>query len=283
MKKFIKEFIMINIGIAVLAAGIHFFLVPNQLATGGVTGIAQVVNHYVPSMSIPVLLAILNLILFIIGFIFIGPKFGTLTIYASFALSGIIAVFEKVYPMTSTITNDLFIELLFGAGLTAAGLGIVFNQNSSTGGTDILAKIVNKYFHLDLGKAMLCVDFLVTIAATIAFGAKKGMYSILGVFIIGILVDVVIEGMNICKKVEIVSSKGEEIKDFIINELERGATIYTAKGAYTNETREVITAVMGKKEFIKLRNYIKELDKKAFIMTYNIHETLGEGFKDIME
>ncbi|MBZ9633938.1 YitT family protein [Clostridium sp. FP1] len=283
MKKIIKEYILITIGLALVAVGFYFFLVPNNLAVGGVSGLAMIINLYVPALSIGAIMLVLNLILFIIGFIFIGSSFGVKTIYSSLGLSGMIWILEKTCPMSGSITNDLFLELVFGILIGAVGLGMVFNQNASTGGTDIIAKILYKYFHLDIGKALLLSDFLVTILAGIAFGPKIGMYALLGVIINGFTIDAVIAGMNICKKVEVVSSRGEEIKRYIIEELGRGATLYTAKGAYTNEEKEVITTVLGKKEFIKLKIYIKEIDKKAFIITYNVHEILGEGFKDINE
>jgi len=283
MKKIIKEYILITIGIALVAAGLYFFLIPNDLAVGGVSGLAMIINWYIPSISIGIIMLILNVILFIIGFIFIGSSFGVKTIYASFGLSGMIWVLEKLCPMSGSITNDIFLELIFGILIGAVGMGMVFNQNASTGGTDIIAKILNKYFHLDIGKSLLMADFVVTILAGVAFGPKIGMYALLGVIINGFTIDAVIAGMNIYKKVEVVSSKGEDIKRFIIEELDRGATLYTAKGAYTNDEKEIITTVLGKKQFMKLKNYIKTIDRKAFIITYNVHETLGEGFKDIRE
>jgi uncharacterized membrane-anchored protein YitT (DUF2179 family) len=283
MRKIIKEYIYITIGIALVTVGLYFFLIPNDLAVGGVSGLAMIINWYMPGVTIGAIMLVLNVILFIIGFIFIGANFGVKTIYSSLGLSGMVWVLEKFYPMSGTITNDLFLELIFGILFGAVGLGIVFNQNASTGGTDIIAKILNKYFNLDIGKALLLADFFITILAILAFGPKIGMYAMLGVIINGFTIDAVIAGMNIYKKIEVVSEKGEEIKKFIIEELNRGATLYTAKGAYTNEEKEIITTVLDKKQFIKLKNHIKEIDKKAFIITYNVHETLGEGFKDINE
>jgi uncharacterized membrane-anchored protein YitT (DUF2179 family) len=283
MKIIIKQYILITIGIALLAAGFYFFLVPNDLAVGGVSGLAMVINWYIPGLTIGAIMLVLNIILFIVGFIFIGASFGVKTIYASFGLSGMIWALEKSFPMSGSITNDLFLELIFGILIGAVGMGMVFNQNASTGGTDIIAKILNKYFHIDIVKALLIADFLVTVLAAIAFGPRIGMYALLGVILNGFTIDAVIAGLNNCKKVEVVSSRGEDIKRFIIQNLNRGATLYIAKGAYTNDDKEIITTVVGKRQFIKLKNYIKEIDKKAFIITYNVHETIGEGFKDLNE
>jgi len=159
----------------------------------------------------------------------------------------------------------------------------VFNRNASTGGTDIPAKILNKYAHLEIGKGLLIIDFSITLLAVIAFGATTGMYALLGVIINGSMVDFVIDGLNITKRIEIMSSKTEEIRKFIIEELGRSATIYRAIGAYNLEKSDVLITVMGKKEFIKLRNFIKEVDPCAFIITHNVHEVLGEGFGNILD
>lgn len=283
MKKTIYEYIMITIGLLLVAAGVYFFLIPNDLAAGGVTGLAMVINYYFPVLNVGAIMLVLNVILFIIGFIFIGSGFGIKTIYSSLMLSFMISMMEELFPMAGPITNDIFINLIFGILVGAIGMAIVFNQNASTGGTDIVAKILNKYMHLEIGKGLLLADLLVTLLAIAAFGATVGMYSLLGVIINGFTVDSAIQGLNIIKKVEIVSSKGTEIKNFIIKELDRSATLYDAKGAYSLQNKEVITTVLGKREVIRLKNYIKEIDPKAFIITYNVHETLGEGFTDLME
>ncbi|MBX4261462.1 YitT family protein [Clostridium estertheticum] len=283
MKTIIKEYILITVGIALVALGFYFFLIPNDLAVGGVSGLAMVINQYMPGLTIGALMFVLNIVLFVVGFMFIGSSFGVRTMYASFGLSGMIWVLEKLFPMSGSITNDIFLELIFGILIGAVGMGMVFNQNASTGGTDIIAKMLNKYFHLEIGKSLLIADFFITILAGVAFGPRIGMYALLGVIINGYTVDAVIAGINNCRKVEVVSSKGEEIKRFIIEDLNRGATLYMAKGAYTNDEKEIITTVLGNKQFVKLKNHIKEIDKTAFIITYNVHETVGEGFKDIDE
>lgn len=283
MKKTIYEYVLITIGLILVAAGVYFFLIPNDLAAGGVTGLAMVINYYFPVLNVGAIMLVLNIILFIIGFIFIGSGFGVKTIYSSLMLSFIISMMEVAFPLEGPVTNDIFINLLFGILIGAIGMAIVFNQNASTGGTDIIAKILNKYLHLDIGKGLLLADLMVTILALAAFGATVGMYSLLGVVINGFVVDSAIQGLNIIKKVEIVSSKGDEIKNFIIKELDRSATLYDAKGAYSLQNKEVITTVLGKREVIRLKNFIKEIDPRAFIITYNVHETLGEGFTDLME
>jgi uncharacterized membrane-anchored protein YitT (DUF2179 family) len=283
MKKLVKEYILITIGIILVGAGLYYFLVINNLAAGGVSGLAMVIGHYFPSIPVGLLMLIMNIILFIIAFIVIGPNFGAKTIYASLGLSGVIWIFEKVFPISKPITDDLMLSLIYGILISGIGMGIVFNQNASTGGTDIVAKIINKFFHLEIGKAMIASDFVITLLAGLTFGPKIGMYALLGVIINGVVIDSFINGLSMRKQVTIISSKGDEIKKFIIDELQRGVTIYDAKGAYTGEEKEVLITIMSRKEIIKLRGFIREVDKKAFISVNNVHEVLGEGFKSIIE
>lgn len=283
MKNKIYEYIMTTFGIALVAIGMYFFLMPNNLATGGVNGLGIIINKYT-GVPVGALMLCMNLILFVIAFLVIGPSFGAKTIYASLGLSGMVWILERFYPMKAPLVkNDLMVQLIFGILISGAGMGIVFNQNASTGGTDIIAKIINKFFHVDIGKAVLMSDFFITLLAGATFGIELGLYALLGVIINGFVIDNVIEGMNVCKNVVIISSECDKIKTFIMNELGRGATVYYAKGAYSDANKEVITTVVGRKQFIRLRGYIKDIDKEAFITVNNVHETFGEGFKNIAE
>ncbi|WP_291561602.1 MULTISPECIES: YitT family protein [unclassified Clostridium] len=282
-KKLLKEFIFITIGLIFLASGLYFFLMQNKIAAGGVSGLAIIINNYIPMLNVGIIMLGLDAILYIIGFIFIGASFGVKSIYCSLTLAGLISTFETFIPMKGPIANDIFLNLVFGILISAIGMAIVFNQNASTGGTDIIAKILNKYLHIDIGKGLLITDFIITVLAIAAFGPLIGMYSLLGVIINGFTIDYVIGGFNVIKKIEIVSEKGLEIQRFIIEDLERGATLYDAKGAYTLEKKEIITTVLGKKEFLRLKNFIKEIDPKAFIITYHVHEILGNGFTELKE
>ncbi len=279
MKKF-KDFLLLNLGLLLVAIGIYYFLVPNNLAAGGVSGLAMVITQYLPSIPIGLLMLGMNFVLFILAFFLIGREFAVKTVYSSFALSGMIWLLELVYPMTQPIlTDDLFIQLIFGILISAIGMAIVFNMNGSTGGTDIIAKIFNKYFQLPIGKGLLAADFFITLFAAITFGPKIGMYAILGVMLNGFAIDLVIEGFNIVKQLVIITSRTEDVKKFIIDELGRGATVYAAKGAYSGDEKEVITTIVSQKEFIRLKNYVKSIDPEAFITVSNVHEALGEGFK----
>jgi uncharacterized membrane-anchored protein YitT (DUF2179 family) len=274
-----KEFLLINLGLLFVALGIFFFKVPNHFATGGVSGLAIILGHFFQQLSTGPIMMIINAVLLIAGFIFIGFDFASKTVYSSFALSGMVWLLEKICPISGPLTGDTFLELMFAILLPAVGSAIVFNQNASTGGTDIIAKILNKHMHINIGKTLLMADFSITLAACAVFGIKTGMYSILGLFMKGFLIDVVIESMNISKQMVIISSRPEEIKSHIINELHRGATIHRAKGAYTDEEKEVITTIVNRRQAIALRMFIRELDKKAFISITNASEIVGKGFR----
>ena len=279
VKKSVKEYGEITVGILLVAFAVEYFFVPNNLAAGGVTGLAIVINNYIPILSTGILVLIMNLILFVIAFIFLGGNFGAKTIYTSFGLSLIMALIEK-YFKPQAITTDLIMATLFGTIISAIGMAIVFNVNASTGGTDIIAKILNKYFHINIGKSLLIVDFLVTISAAITFGVDRGLYALVCVILNGLAIDRFIEGFKVCMSVTIISEKYSEINEFILNTLERGCTNITGIGAYTRKETFIINTVLGRMEFIKLKNYIKEIDPRAFITVSQVHEVLGEGKSD---
>lgn len=281
MNKKIKEYTLITLGSLLVAVGVYYFLVPNNLAAGGVSGLAMVIGNFAPRLPIGLLMLAMNIILFIIAFFFLGSGFGAKTIYSTLSLSAMIWLFERLLPISKPITGDVFIELIFGILIVAIGMGVIFNQNASTGGTDIIAKIINKYFHINIGKSLLMSDFVITLLAALTFDVRTGMYALLGVVINGFVIDTVIEGLNVSKQVMIISSKPEIIKAFILNELGRGATVYTAKGAFTDTEKEIITSTIGRKEVIKLKLFVKEVDDRAFMTIVDAHETLGEGFKDM--
>lgn len=281
MKK-LREYGLITIGFVLVALALQLFLVPNNIAAGGVSGIAIIINSVFPSISVGLLMLIMNALLFVVAFIVIGNKFGGKSIYASLGLSGLTWAMEKFNIVNKALTNDLLLASIFGTLLGGIGMAIVFNQNASTGGTDIIAKILNKFFHLNIGKALLAVDFIVTLFAAIAFGADVAMYALLCVIINGFVIDNVIEGINNSKEVLVISNSVKEIGDYIIKELDRSYTIFHGKGGYEGKDKQILYTVLYRKQFIKLKNFIKDTDSKAFITVSDSHEVLGEGFKDIV-
>ncbi|MDN5352854.1 MAG: hypothetical protein PWQ12_1775 [Clostridiales bacterium] len=273
-----KQYFWISVGALIVAAGLCFFLIPANLAVGGVTGLSMIVHQVMPQISTGTALIVLNIALFIIGFLVIGTGFGTKTIYASFLLSGIVYVFDTWFKLSAPLVDDLLVNLIVGILIQGVGMGIVFNQNASTGGTDIIAKILNQFFHLEIGKALLAADVVVVSLAAFTFGVELAIYALLGIVFNGFIIDNVIEGFTVKVSVSVISSKTDDIQKYIVDTLNRGATIYTAKGAYTMADKVIVNSVMDRKEFIRLKRFIRDIDPNAFVMISTVREVLGEGF-----
>lgn len=277
----IKEFALITIGIFLVAISVVYFFEPNNIAAGGITGLAIVINHYIPFISIGPLVLIMDAILFIVALIVLGAKFGAKTIYSSFLLSTSMWIMQTFIPIN--ITNDLILATIFGTLISAVGMAIVFNANASTGGTDIIAKILNKFFHIEIGKSLLIVDFLVTLLGAVTFGINIGLYGLLAVIINGVVIDNIIAGFKTKSEITIISEKNKEISKFILDDLERGCTFIKGIGGFTGKDTSILYTVLDRNEFIKLKNKIKEIDKNAFITVGEVHEVMGEGFIGIDE
>ena len=277
-KNSIREYIIITLGSLLISAGLYFFLAPSQLAVGGISGLAIVVKELVQNIPIGIIMLGLNAIMFIIGFLVLGTGFGVKTIYSSLVISLSMIVYEKIIVVTGAISQDTLIILIFGMIFTGTGQAMIFNQDASSGGTDILAKIITKFFPINIGRALQIADFFVICAAIGVFGIEKGLYAVLGIIINGQLVDYIIAGFKISKYVTIISCKSKEVTDYIINDLERSATIYSGKGAYSNEDRDVLTTVVNRRQFIRLKNQIALIDPHAFVTVQQLHEVMGEGF-----
>ena len=277
----IKEFALITIGIFLVAISVVYFFEPNNIAAGGITGLAIVINHYIPFISIGPLVLMMDAILFIVALIVLGAKFGAKPIYSSFLLSTSMWIMQTFIPIN--ITNDLILATIFGTLISAVGMAIVFNANASTGGTDIIAKILNKFFHIEIGKSLLIVDFLVTLLGAVTFGINIGLYGLLAVIINGVVIDNIIAGFKTKSEITIISEKNKEISKFILDDLERGCTFIKGIGGFTGKDTSILYTVLDRNEFIKLKNKIKEIDKNAFITVGEVHEVMGEGFIGIDE
>jgi len=280
IKEHIKEYIIITLGCILASIAVEYFYVPAHIIAGGITGIAIVINYHMPSLPIGMLMMVMNVVLFTIGFRFIGGNFGAKTIYASFGVSGTIWLLEIVMK-PHALTNDVLLSAIIGTLLLGTGLGIVFSQNASTGGTDIIAKILNKYFHFNLGRSMQAVDFLVVILAGITFGIATALYAVVCVLLNGIIIDKVIEGFTSVKAVMIFSNNSQQIQKYIIDEIDRGCTAFEGQGGFTGIKNSVIYSVMDRTQLIKLRTYIKKNYSDSFIIVSEAHEVLGEGFQSM--
>ncbi len=278
-KKTFIEYFFTAFGTLVAAIGIFYFLVPQNLAIGGVTGFSIVMTSYI-KLPISIVTFITNVILLLLGFIFIGREFGGKTIFSVIVLSVSMYVMENFFPISQPMTNEILLNLIVGILLFAIGLAIVFNQNASTGGTDILAKILNKYFNLNFGTGLLVADAIVVCLAIITFGLEQGILGALGWFLKGIAVNYFIDGFNIKKETVIVSQKPNEIKEFIFSKIHRGVTIYKAQGGYTNENKDIIVTVLTKNEYFALKKRLKEIDPQIFVLVRNVQDVFGRGFQE---
>lgn len=275
----LKRFLFVNIGVILVAVGLHFFLVPNSLAVGGTSGLSIEINHLFPFIPVPYILTALNTILVVIGFIFIGADFGFYTVYASISLGVFLRILEVIVPLSGSIVEgDIFINLIFGIFIQAIGIGIVVNQGASTGGTDIVAKIVETYTRFSFGQGLIMSDGVVTVLAALLYGPKLGMYALLGAFINSTVIDRMIAGFDTKYHITIVTKKVEEINQFILVDLYRGSTLYEAKGGYQKEDRTIIVTVVNKSDYVKLKEFIRKTDKDAFMYVSNVTEVEGYGF-----
>lgn len=270
----LKQLLYIAIGIVLIAIGIHFFLLPNRLSLGGAAGISIVLSKYIP-LPTGALLVIINAVLFVIGFALIGGEFGTKTVISSLALSLLVWALEIVYPIKTPVIDGYLINIILATLVYGTGVGMVLNNYASTGGSDIFAKIFNKYFGLDLGKGCQLTDFVIVCLSGFAYGKEIAIYSLVGVILNGIIIDTTIDGLNTSKLCIINTSKTEEVCRFLIEKLTRSANVYRAVGAYTKQEKEVIQTVVSNRDFVYLKKYIQSIDPAAFIIVTNASETFG--------
>lgn len=278
-----KNFLLLNLGLVLTAIGIVFFKAPNKFIMGGTSGLSILLADLIPSLNVGTVMFIVNMALVGVGFIFLGKGIGASTVYASIALSAYTWLLEKIYPMQPgvTITNDTMLELIWSVLLPAIGSAIIFNVGASTGGTDIIALILQKKTSIEVGRALLLSDCIIVIIAWPVFGPQIFLYCALGTVMKSALVDNFIDSLNMRKSVTIVSCHPKEVREFIVKVLHRGATIYKAEGAFSGEEQEAISTILNRRQAMILRNYIRKIDPKAFITIVNTSETIGKGFRQI--
>lgn len=273
------QIVMINFGLFLVAAGIVFFKIPNNFVTGGVSGISIIAARLLPGISVGPAMTGINALLIVLGFAFLGSSFGWKTIYASFALSGMVWILEALVPLHAPLTGDPLLELVYSVVLPGIGSAIVFNNNASTGGTDILAKILNRKTNVNIGITLLASDFCIAAGSVFVFGIECALYSVLGLAMKAVVVDMAIESMNVHKKMEIVTTEPALVRGFILDTVHRGATMYTAQGAFSGHGLTVIHTVVSRREAFKIRSFIKIIDPQAFITITNASQIIGKGFR----
>lgn len=273
MKKqsLVKEIAILTVAVAIIAAAVFFFLVPSQTAVSSISGLAIVLSNFIP-LSISSITMVLNVGLLIIGFILCGPEFGYKTVYTSIMLPVFMGILEKLLPNNQSLTGDQTLDVLAYILVVSIGLSILFNRNASSGGLDIVAKIMNKFLHIELGKAMSLAGMCVALSAAFVYDSKTVVLSVIGTYFNGIVLDYFIFGQNEKKRVCIVSQNEEMVRDFILNGLHSGATIYEAIGAYKLEKRREIIAIVDKQEYQKLMKFMNENDPDAFMTVYSVHD-----------
>ncbi len=270
-KDLVKETVILTAAVAIIAAAVYFFLVPSHASVSSISGLGIVLSNFVP-LPLSVITMILNVVLLIIGFFTCGKEFGVKTVYTSILLPVFLGVFEKAFPGGISLTDSQELDVLCYILVVSVGLSILFNRNASSGGLDIVAKIMNKYLHMELGKAMSLSGMCVALSAALVYDKKTVVLSVLGTYFNGIILDHFIFDHNIKRRVCIITKKEEELRKFIINDLHSGATVYEAIGAYNGQKHNEIITIVDKSEYQKLMNYINHEDPKAFITVYNVSD-----------
>lgn len=270
----LKEYAVITLGIGITAAAVYFFMLPADIVLGSITGLAIVLVNFIP-VQLSVMTFILNALCLVIGFLLVGREFGAKTIYTSVLLPVFLYVFEVLFPNNVSLTNDTLLDLLSCIILISIGQTLMFNANASSGGLDIVAKILNKYFHLELGKG-IAVAGILTVATTIfVYDAKTLIVGILGTYFNGLILDEYISGFARRKRVCFLSEKYEEISDYIMHELKRGVTLYEAKGGYDHSEKVEVLTILTQNEYGQLMDYIRKTDPKAFVTVSTVSEVVG--------
>ena len=270
-KSILIEINILTIAIAIIAVAVYFFLVPSHTSISSMSGLGIVLSNFVP-LPLSAITMILNVVLLIIGFFTCGKEFGLKTVYTSVMLPVFLGIFENIFPNTGSITNSQELDVLCYILVVSVGLSILFNRNASSGGLDIVAKIINKYFHMELGKAMSLSGMCVALSAALVYDKKTVVLSVLGTYFNGIVLDHFIFDHNIKRRVCIITKKEEELRQFIVRDLHSGATIYEAIGAYNMEKRNEIITIVDKGEYQKLMKYINQEDPEAYITVYTVSD-----------
>ncbi|AZO94087.1 YitT family protein [Halocella sp. SP3-1] len=277
IKRLLFDIFGITVGSALAALSLVIFLIPNRIAAGGISGLATII-YYLTEFPVGILTLVLNIPLFIAVIKVLGLSFGIRTIYGMITFAVFIDLFQPVVPV---LTHDLLLATIYGGIVGGLGLGIVFNSRGTTGGTDMAAKLINHYTGLSVGESIFLADGIVVLLAGIFFNAEVALYAAIAIFIHSKVIDLVQEGLRFSKAVFIISTNPEAIKDEVMSELDRGVTILNGYGGYTGDEKDVLFCIISRTEVAKLKRVVSRIDRKAFVIITNVHEVLGEGFKEI--
>ena len=270
-RKNIQEFLLITLGTAIVAAAVFFFMLPSHVSVGSGAALSMVLSNFIP-LPVSTITLIMNIFLLIIGFLLVGPEFGVKTVYCSILMPLIMGLFEIIFPNFQSITQDPLLDVVCYILVVGAGLAILFPRNASSGGLDIVAKIMNKYLNLDLGKAMSLSGIAVALTSAFCYEPKIVVLSILGTYFGGQVVDQFIFGMNIKRRVCVISDQLDQIVSFVLHDLHSGATLNEIIGAYDNPPRREMIAIVDKQEYRLLMDYVRKVDPKAFVTVYSVSD-----------
>lgn len=274
-KQMIKEYATITVGTLVVALAVFFFLIPSNVVVGSLSGLVIVLSSFIP-IKISVMTFIANAILLIIGFLFIGKEFGAKTVYSSILLPFYLYIFELIWPNNQSLTNDILIDTICYLLVVSVGLAMLFNANASSGGLDIVAKMLNKYFHIELGKAMTIAGMCTAISSILVYDTKSLVLSVLGTYANGIILDHFIDGFNRRKRICILTPEYKQVQDFIVHTLKRGVTLYPAVGGYHNDEKLELITILTRNEYAALLQFVHSVDSKAFVTVSTVNEVIGE-------
>ena len=272
-KENIKEFLTITVGTVIVAAAVFFFMLPSHVSVGSGAALAMVLSNFIP-FSVSAITLTMNVGLLIIGFILIGPEFGAKTVYCSILMPVVMGIFEKIFPNFQSITQDPLLDVVCYILVVGVGLSILFSHNASSGGLDIVAKLMNKFLRMDLGQAMSVSGIVVALSSALCYEPKIVVLSLLGTYFGGIVVDYYIFGLNIKRRVCIISPKLDEIVSFILHDLHSGATLYEGTGAYDNTPRREVITIVDKQEYKHLMDFVRKTDPKAFVTVYSVSDVM---------
>lgn len=274
-KRFIKEYSLITVGIFIIAVAVYFFMIPSNVIVGSLSGFVIVLGNFIP-LPISVMTFILNAVLLVMGFVVVGKEFGAKTIYTSILFPIFLFMFEHIVPNNKSLTDDILLDTITYILVVSVGLAMLFNANASSGGLDIVAKVLSKFTHIEIGKAMTITGMCVAVSSILVYDTKVVVLSILGTYANGIVIDNFIGGFNRRKRVCILTDRYEEVLEFIGNTLHRGVTLYTATGGYDKKVRTEIQTILTQNEYGKLLEHMHEEDMKAFVTVSTVNEVIGE-------
>ena len=277
------EMLYLNLGTLLTAVGVYFFKFPNHFTTGGVSGISILLAQFLPQLSTSAINLILNMALLLVGAVFLGRGFGLRTAYSSIVYSLFMMLLEAVVPITRPMTGQPLLELMFAVGVPAVGAALLFDANASSGGTDIIAMLVRKYSHINIGLALALADLAVAVGACFVFGMETGLFSLFGLFLKSMMVDSVTDNLRTCKVFHIITDRPEPICDFIMNRLGHSATVTDAEGSYTHKRLKVVMTVVNRSQAIRLQMFVRATDPHSFITITSSSEIIGKGFRGMSE